>query len=86
MNILLWIIMGAVAGWIASLIMKTNDSQGFFGDVIIGIIGALIGGFVMNIFGQPGAEGFTLYSLVVSVAGAVLLLFVSKSLRSQQRV
>lgn len=83
MNILLWIIMGALAGWIASLIMKTNESQGFFADIAIGILGALVGGFIMNIFGQPGTAGFSLYSLTVSVAGAVLLLFVSKTLRTQ---
>ena len=74
MNILLWIILGALAGWIASMIMKTNAQQGILGNIVIGVVGAVLGGWAMNFFGQAGVTGFNLYSLLVAVLGAVLLL------------
>lgn len=73
-NILLWIILGALAGWIASMIMKTNAQQGVLGNIVIGVVGAVLGGWAMNFFGQAGVTGFNLYSLLVAVLGAVLLL------------
>ncbi|MCL4208075.1 GlsB/YeaQ/YmgE family stress response membrane protein [Patescibacteria group bacterium] len=78
MNILLWLILGAVSGWIASMIMKTDQQQGIFLDVVLGIVGAVIGGTLMSFFGQPGATGFNFYSLFVSVLGAVALLSLGK--------
>jgi uncharacterized membrane protein YeaQ/YmgE (transglycosylase-associated protein family) len=82
MNILLWVIMGAVAGWIASVIMKTDNSQGLLMDVILGIVGAVVGGFLMNMFGAEGVTGFNLYSLIVAVFGAMAVVWVSRMLRS----
>ena len=76
MNILLWIILGAAAGWIADMIMKS--SHGTIEDIILGIIGAFVGGFIMESMGQPGVTGFNLYSLVVAVVGAVVLIFVGR--------
>ena len=81
MNIILWIIFGALAGWIASLVMKTNAQQGFIMDVVIGIAGAFIGGFIMNLFGGGGVSGFNLPSLLVAIIGAIVLLFIVKTLR-----
>lgn len=81
MNIILWIIMGALAGWIASLIVKTNKSQGFFLDILVGIIGAFLGGFLFNFFGAAGVTGFNLYSLLVAIIGAVVLLFIVKTVK-----
>lgn len=78
MNILLWIIAGGIAGWIASIIMGTNARQGFFADILLGIIGAVIGGFVMSVFGQPGVTGFNLYSILVAVLGAVVLIWIGR--------
>jgi uncharacterized membrane protein YeaQ/YmgE (transglycosylase-associated protein family) len=75
MNIILWIIFGALAGWIASMIMGTNAQMGALANIIVGIVGALIGGFLMNAFGAPGVTGFNLTSLIVAVLGAVVLLF-----------
>lgn len=72
MDIILWIVLGAVAGWIASIIMRS--SHGIIEDIILGIIGALVGGFIMNAFGQQGVTGFNVYSLVVAVIGAVVLI------------
>lgn len=74
MNIVLWIVLGGVAGWIASMIMKTNAGMGAIANIVVGIVGALIGGFVMNFFGGSDVTGFNLYSLLVAVLGAVILL------------
>jgi uncharacterized membrane protein YeaQ/YmgE (transglycosylase-associated protein family) len=76
MDIVLWIIFGAIAGWLADLIMKSD--HGVIEDIILGIVGALIGGFIMNTVGQPGVTGFNIYSLVVSVIGAVVLIFLGR--------
>lgn len=74
MGWLAWLVIGAVAGWLASLVMRTNRDQGLLLDVIVGIIGALIGGALFNFFGAPGVTGFNVWSLVVAFIGAVVLL------------
>ena len=76
MNILLWVILGAVAGWIADMIMKSD--HGVIEDIILGIIGAFVGGFILNFLGQSGVTGFNIYSLVVAVIGAVVLIFLGR--------
>lgn len=81
MNLLLWIIFGALSGWIASMIMKTDAKQGFIMDVVMGIIGAIVGGWLMNTFGQSGVTGFNLYSIVVAVIGACVVIFIGRLLR-----
>lgn len=81
MNILLWIILGALAGWIASLIVKTNDQQGILLDIVVGIVGAFIGGFVFRLFGAQGVTGFNIYSILVAIVGAVVLLAIVKAVR-----
>lgn len=73
MGILLWIVFGALVGWLASMILGNNGSQGLMGDIVLGVLGAIIGGFIMNFFGQAGVTGFNLYSTVVAVLGAVVL-------------
>lgn len=78
MDFILWIVLGALAGWIASIIMKTDASQGLLGDVILGIIGAFVGGFVFNLFGATGTTGFNLYSLIVAVIGSVILIYLGR--------
>ena len=78
MNILLWIIFGAISGYIASVIMKS--AHGWLEDVILGIIGAFVGGWLMNTFGQPGVTGFNLYSIIVAVIGAVVLIAIGRAL------
>lgn len=81
MGILVWIILGAVAGWIASIIMKTDASQSLLGDIMLGVIGAVVGGFIMNVFGQTGVTGFNLYSILVAVVGAVALIYLGRLLQ-----
>lgn len=78
MSFILWIILGAVAGWIADLVMASN--HGMIEDIILGIIGAFVGGLVLNQFGQAGVTGFNLYSLVVAVIGAVIVIFIGRLL------
>lgn len=79
MGIIAWIIIGGLAGWIASIITKTNRQMGVFANIIVGIIGALIGGFLFTILGGAGVTGFNFWSVFVSVVGAVILLAIIKS-------
>ena len=82
MNIILWIVMGALAGWIASLIMKTSGEQGLLIDIIVGIVGAFLGGFIFQTLGVgPQVTGFNLPSLLVAIVGAVVLLAIVKAVR-----
>jgi uncharacterized membrane protein YeaQ/YmgE (transglycosylase-associated protein family) len=67
-----WLIIGAVAGWFASVIVKTRS--GILTDVIVGIIGAFIGGLMFTAVGTPDAGNFTLWTMVVAVVGAIVLL------------
>ncbi|CAN5641440.1 GlsB/YeaQ/YmgE family stress response membrane protein [soil metagenome] len=78
MNILLWILFGALVGWIASIIMRTNAEQGALGNIVVGIIGAFIGGMIANTMLGAGFEAFTLAGFVFSVLGAVILLFLMR--------
>ena len=81
MGIILWIIFGAVSGWIASIIMKTDASQGTLGDIIMGIIGAVVGGFLMGLVGHSGVTGFNFYSLGVAIVGACVTIYIGRMLR-----
>ena len=75
-NIIVWIVLGALAGWIASMIMGRNAQMGAVANIIVGIIGAVIGGLIMNALGSPGVTGFNIYSILVAIGGAVVLLFI----------
>lgn len=77
-EILAWIIFGALAGWIASLLMGTNAEQGALANIVVGMVGAFVGGLVMRALGSQGVTGINISSLFVSVLGAVLLLSVYK--------
>jgi uncharacterized membrane protein YeaQ/YmgE (transglycosylase-associated protein family) len=76
MNILLWLVLGAVAGWIADIFMKSN--HGLVEDIILGIVGAFVGGLILNLLGESGVTGFNLYSLIVAVAGAAILIYLGR--------
>ena len=82
MGILSWIVLGALAGWVASMIMGKNSSMGAIANIGAGIVGAFIGGFVMSMLGGQGVTGFNFASFLVALLGAVILLaiinFVSK--------
>ena len=83
MGILLWIILGALAGFIAGKITN-SEKRGFLANVLIGILGSNIGGFVANRFlGMDGVNGFNLYSLLVAVGGATILLVLVRLIRGK---
>lgn len=71
-----WIVLGGLAGWVASIIMKTNKDQGLMGNIFIGIVGGFIGGLLFNLIGGEGVTGFNFWSFGVAVVGAVLLIWV----------
>ncbi len=83
MGIILWIIFGALAGWIASVVMKTDSNQGTGLDILMGIVGAMVGGFLMNLVGQSGVTGFNLYSLIVAVIGASVVIYLGRVMRNR---
>ena len=78
MGIVLWIIFGGIVGWIASIIMGTNKNMGIIANVLVGVAGAFIGGFIMQYFNQTGFTGFDLRNFLVALLGAVVLLGVFK--------
>lgn len=83
MEILAFLVLGGIAGWIASLIMGTDASQGILMNVVVGVVGAFIGGMVFNFFGNAGVSGLNIYSLVVATIGAILLLWVVRLVRTR---
>ena len=76
MGIISWIVLGGIAGWLASIVMKRNDQMGCITNIIAGIVGATVGGWVFSLFGGTGVTGFNLPSLVVAFVGAVIVLAV----------
>jgi uncharacterized membrane protein YeaQ/YmgE (transglycosylase-associated protein family) len=75
MSILGWIVLGLIAGFIASKIVN-RTGQGFLLDIVLGIVGAVVGGFLFSAIGATGITGFNLYSMFVAVVGATALLWV----------
>lgn len=82
MSIIAFLVLGGIAGWLASLFMGTDASQGIVANVVVGIVGALIGGLVFNMFGSAGVTGLNLYSLAVATIGAVLSLWILRLVRT----
>lgn len=84
MSILAWIVLGLIAGFISSLIVNRHG-EGFFLDIVIGVIGAIIGGLIMTALGGEGVSGFNLYSILVAVGGAIVLLVILHAIRGTSR-
>jgi uncharacterized membrane protein YeaQ/YmgE (transglycosylase-associated protein family) len=81
-----WIIFGALAGWIASLIAGTNERQGCFLNIVVGVVGAMIGGLVVQFLtGNPVNIGFNLQSFIVAVIGSLILLWLVNAARGGNR-
>lgn len=79
MSFIAWIVLGLVAGFIASkLVNKSGD--GLILDILLGIVGAVVGGWLFNVFGMSGVTGFNIYSLLVAVVGAVVFLVIYHAL------
>jgi len=84
-NFIIWIIVGALIGWVASIIMRTNSRQGLIADIIVGIVGAFVGGYFLSPLFNVGTinEGnFSIPALLVSLGGAIILLAISKLFRN----
>jgi uncharacterized membrane protein YeaQ/YmgE (transglycosylase-associated protein family) len=84
MGILSWVILGLIAGFIGSRIVDRRG-QGFWLDIAIGIIGALVGGFVFNLFGASGVTGLNIYSMIVAVAGSIVVLVIYNTVMGRRR-
>ena len=74
MGIIAWIVLGLIAGFIASKIVNHTGS-GIVMDIVLGVVGALVGGFLFSMFGAVGVTGFNIYSMLVAVVGAVVVLW-----------
>lgn len=83
-NIILWLILGGIAGWLASLLVR-GTGLGILGDIVVGIIGGFIGGFIVSLFGGQGMTGFNIWSLIVAVIGAVVLLLIVRLFTGSRR-
>lgn len=75
MGIIAWLVLGLVAGFFASLLMNKRG-EGFFMDIILGIVGAVVGGFIAQLVGFSGISGLNLYSILIAVGGTVVVLAV----------
>jgi uncharacterized membrane protein YeaQ/YmgE (transglycosylase-associated protein family) len=84
MGIISWIILGLIAGFIGSKIVN-RQGQGFWLDIALGIIGALVGGFLFDMFGASGVTGLNIYSMIVAVVGAVVVLLIYNAVTGRRR-
>ena len=84
MSILAWIVLGLIAGWLAGMVMR-GGGYGILGDIVLGILGALIGGFLTGLLlGRDMVNGFNLESIIVSVLGAIILIAISRAFTSRR--
>lgn len=87
MGLILWLIFGALAGWLASLINKTNRHQGWIGNIVLGIVGALVGGFLWNLVSGDGFDaGFNIGSLIIAIVGALIVSYLFTMLTGKRGV
>ena len=80
MSILAWVVLGVIAGFIASKVVN-KTGEGLVLDLVLGVIGAIVGGWIMSLFGEAGVSGLNLYSLVVAVLGAIVVLVAYHAIR-----
>jgi uncharacterized membrane protein YeaQ/YmgE (transglycosylase-associated protein family) len=78
MSIIAWIVLGLIAGWLASLVM--GGDHGILGDILLGIVGALVGGFLSSVLLGIDVSGFNLPSLLIAVVGAILVIGIARAL------
>ena len=79
MSIIGWLVLGLISGYVASKIVN-NAGEGFILDIVLGIVGAFVGGWLFNTFGHSGVTGFNLYSMLVAVVGAIVVLVIYHAL------
>jgi len=74
MSIIAWLVLGLLAGWIGSMVVNRGRGEGLILDIVLGVVGAFVGGFLFNLFGATGVSGLNLYSMLVAIVGAVVVL------------
>ena len=79
-----WIVLGGIAGWVASILTKNNQQMGILANIVVGIIGAFIGTFLVEQFGVIGMTGFNVYTMLVAILGATVLLWLFNILRRRR--
>jgi uncharacterized membrane protein YeaQ/YmgE (transglycosylase-associated protein family) len=84
MGIISWIVLGLIAGFIGSKIVN-RQGQGFWLDIALGIVGALVGGFIFDLFGASGVTGLNIYSMIIAVAGSIVVLLIYNALTGLRR-
>ena len=85
MGILAWIIFGLIVGVIAKFLVPGEGPGGILGDIIVGIIGAFLGGWIYGLFGHTGVTGFNIGSVICAIVGAVVLLFIIRAVTGSRR-
>jgi uncharacterized membrane protein YeaQ/YmgE (transglycosylase-associated protein family) len=85
MSVIAWIVLGGIAGWIGSLLVN-KTGEGVFLDIVLGIVGGVIGGWLFAMMGSTGVTGFNLWSLFVAIVGAVVVLVIKHALVGPRRV
>jgi uncharacterized membrane protein YeaQ/YmgE (transglycosylase-associated protein family) len=83
MGVIAWIVLGLIAGFVASKIVN-KTGQGMLVDIILGIVGAIVGGYLFTFFGATGVTGLNIYSLIVSVVGAIVVLWLYHTLSGRR--
>lgn len=78
MGLFAWIVLGGLAGWVASMVAGANARMGLVANVVVGVLGAVVGGWIFSLFGRHGVTGLNFYSFAVALVGALVLLFVFK--------
>ena len=84
MGIISWIILGLIAGFIGSKIVN-SEGQGFWLNIALGIVGAIVGGFLFDFFGASGVTGLNIYSMIVAIVGAVVVLLIYNAISGRRR-
>ena len=83
-GIITWVVIGGLAGWVASMITKTDASMGLLGNIVAGIIGAFVGGFLIGLLGGSGFTGFNIWSFVVALVGAIVVLLIWRAITGRK--
>ena len=80
-DFIIWLVIGGVIGWLASIVMRTDAQQGIFLNVIVGIVGSFIGGLILRSFGKINDSNFSIPSLIAAFVGAIILLAIVNLIR-----
>jgi uncharacterized membrane protein YeaQ/YmgE (transglycosylase-associated protein family) len=83
MGIVSWIVLGLIAGFIGSKIVD-KEGQGFWLNIALGVVGALVGGFLFDLFGASGVTGFNLYSMIVAIIGSIVVLLIYNAISGRR--